>query len=184
MTWSLRVFSDFESSPLASALTCGVVAHYACCCADTFASELGVLSARDPVLVTNPFRTVPRGTNGGVTWSGFVLSALGGAIVGSSLVVLDHVSGIPVRRPWRVCVFGSACGFVGSLVDSLLGATLQSTTYDDEKRRIRSEESIRNEPGSTHISGWNVLSNAQVNLVSVLITTYLGATIFGPMFFA
>jgi len=54
---------------------------------DTFlftirASELGVLSKQSPRMITNPSCVVKPGTNGGVTFLGFVASGAGGLAVG------------------------------------------------------------------------------------------------------
>jgi hypothetical protein len=52
---------------LASQLTCAIIAHHATCLADTLASELGILSKNPPFLITQPWKRVPSGTNGGKT---------------------------------------------------------------------------------------------------------------------
>jgi len=70
------------------------------------------------------------GTNGGVTIPGLVFSLLGGTAVGVSyyLSVLYFVdSSVLAASPpqWPVMVAGSFAGLVGSLLDSILGATLQ-----------------------------------------------------------
>ncbi|KAI6899100.1 hypothetical protein KC318_g3113 [Hortaea werneckii] len=88
-TWILRnANSPFISShlPLAPGpsfpnlervLPIGVLVQYAAVAADTFSSELGILSATTPFLITAPWRKVPRGTNGGVTMEGLMYGALG-----------------------------------------------------------------------------------------------------------
>jgi len=70
------------------------------------------------------------GTNGGVTIPGLVFSLLGGTAVGASyyLSVLYFVdSSVLAASPpqWPLMLAGSIAGLVGSLLDSVLGATLQ-----------------------------------------------------------
>ena len=63
-----------------------IVAAYATAAADTFASELGILSRERPVLLPSllmgKVERVPPGTNGGITGVGVLASALGALIIG------------------------------------------------------------------------------------------------------
>lgn len=68
------------------------------------------------------------GTNGAVTVVGLVASLLGGAAVGMSYFIsqLLLVSDLHLAAPqWPVVAYGAAAGFLGSMLDSLLGAVMQ-----------------------------------------------------------
>lgn len=173
---------NYKEAPLAAALSCAIVAHHATCLADTLASELGILNKAPPVLVTKPWKTVPAGTNGGVTPMGFFWSALGGGIIGASTIALDKLAGLPQLNILPTLTFSSTCGLVGSLLDSVLGATIQQTYYDPDSKLVFQEEDTK--PASVKlVNGLNILTNEQVNLVSVALTTGLGGWVLGPLFF-
>ena len=95
--------------------------------ADTWATELGVLSKKNPRLITSG-KVVERGTSGGITLLG-TLSALGGA----SFIALIGVLTWPVRDA-AILSFTSLISFLlitlggllGSMIDSWLGATIQA----------------------------------------------------------
>ena len=70
------------------------------------------------------------GTNGAVSVIGLVSSMVGGLVVGLAYYIpllLRHSEGALEEGPsqWPVVFMGAFAGFVGSLVDSYLGATLQ-----------------------------------------------------------
>lgn len=171
---------DFTNSYLASSLACASVAHYACCCGDTLASELGMLSPQKPFLIITPWKTVPPGTNGGITFLGTLWSAIGGACIGLGMLIVDLISGIEIHT-FETILFGFICGLLGSLMDSILGATLQVTFYDKDEKLVRSKKISSS---CVQISGYAVLSNVQVNIVSTLITTIIGGFFIGPLLFS
>lgn len=181
---------------LSSQLTCGIVAHHATCLADTLASEMGILSKSSPRLITQPWKRVPSGTNGGVTLTGFFWSAMGGAIIGISTVLMDYISGIDiiststgsdssgVLYAFRMILYSLTCGLLGSVLDSLLGATVQQSYFDPDTKMVYQEEDRR--PKTTALvvnNSVNLLTNELVNLVSVVMTTFIGGWIVGPLFF-
>jgi uncharacterized protein (TIGR00297 family) len=164
--------------PFESKLACAIVSHYATCLADTLASELGILSRHEPVLVTRPWRKVPAGTNGGVTILGFLWSGLGGVLISLVTIAMDIVAGLQIHFLF-IILFGFTCGLLGSLLDSILGATIQATYYDKDSKRVSSSG------GGTCqlLIGRDILNNAQVNLVSVIILTFFGGWVLGPYLF-
>lgn len=171
---------DFAAAPLRSHLLAGFVGHYACCAADTWASELGVLSQGGPRLITT-FRRVPPGTNGGVSLLGTAASALGGAFIGVLYYVATALAASFADAQPQVIALGTAAGLFGSAIDSLLGATLQASYYDRSTRQICAESSVKPRDAK-HLSGVDWLSNAQVNVVSVVVTTALSGALAQAIF--
>ncbi|UYV81249.1 TMEM19 [Cordylochernes scorpioides] len=160
---------DFSTDPLGSWLVLAVLSSVASACGDTWASELGsVASPAAPRLLTT-LEPVPRGTNGGVSLAGLAFSALGGLTVGASHYAVLCLAGVaPASQCWLVGM-GTLAGLLGSLVDSLLGATLQFSGVETKTGRVVD----RPGPGVRWVCGRALLDNHAVNLVSSAITSVL-----------
>ncbi|KAK3327583.1 integral membrane protein DUF92-domain-containing protein [Cercophora scortea] len=130
-------------------LVIGIIANYACVAADTFSSELGILSKGQPRLITSlTLRKVPRGTNGGVSLTGLAAGFLGSmVIVTTSLLFLplctDQTAGrlgggmawsLEQRR--TLIMFLTVWGFLGSVLDSILGGLFQRSVTDVRTGKI------------------------------------------------
>ncbi len=102
--------------PQAELWLAGLVGALAAATADTWATEIGVLSPQPPRRLTNG-RIVARGASGGVTPVGLLASLAGAA-------ALSGLGAWLWREPGLLGV-GLTAGVLGSLLDSLLGATLQ-----------------------------------------------------------
>jgi uncharacterized membrane protein len=105
--------------------------------ADTFSSELGILSKSKPRLITAPWRVVPPGTNGGVTAAGLGAGLLGAFILSATSTLL-----LPFCKDWTLAekvtytLSLTAAGFCGTLLDSLLGALFQASVVDVHSGRV------------------------------------------------
>jgi uncharacterized protein (TIGR00297 family) len=106
---------------------------------DTVASEIGQTGSQTAVLITN-WKPVPAGTDGGITFSGTIAGTVAGLIIAGVAVGGGMI-------PWSDIWIPVITGFVGMLVDSALGATVQ--------RR-----------------GW--MSNEAVNFFSTVVAAGLG----------
>ncbi|TIA44199.1 hypothetical protein D6C83_05997 [Aureobasidium pullulans] len=130
--------SNLKTFGLTDVIPFGIAASYAAAAADTLSSELGILSPTSPVLITAPWRSVPRGTNGGVTITG-LLAGLAGSVFISSLAYFTlPYSGTAWTgdAKFMFWVTLTAAGFSGTLLDSLLGALVQATVEDKSSGRV------------------------------------------------
>uniref|UniRef100_A0A7N0ZU61 Transmembrane protein 19 n=1 Tax=Kalanchoe fedtschenkoi TaxID=63787 RepID=A0A7N0ZU61_KALFE len=165
---------DSEKSALITMLIGAIIGHYSCCNGDTWSSELGVLSNAQPRLITN-FKPVRRGTNGGVTKDGLLAAAAAGSVIGLTFYVFGVLSNectnVATLKQSLVIPLASLTGLCGSVIDSLLGATLQFSGFCSVRNKVVSK------PGPTvkRISGLSVLDNNAVNFTSILLTSLLTA---------
>ena len=129
--------------------------------ADTWETEGGRFAPRAPRNILT-WRKVTRGTSGGVSLTG----SLSG-LVGAATVILAGISFYQLQPGSIGRVFGLLVltGFVGSLIDSLLGAGVQAQYVctvcgKTTEKRIHCQHSTR------HMRGWNWLNNDVVNFIS------------------
>ncbi|KAG5039322.1 hypothetical protein JHK85_011798 [Glycine max] len=110
-------------------------------------------------------RFVKKGTNGGVTKRGLLAAAAAGSVIGLSFVLLGisatrcEGKGSTVLKQLPVIPVATLAGLCGSVIDSLLGATLQFSGFCSIRGKMVGK------PGSTvrRISGANILDNNAVN---------------------
>lgn len=161
---------DSKESALVTALMAGVIGHYSCCNGDTWSSELGVLSDAQPRLITTfkvyipflilcpcfgyayedvictdllyhyYFQPVRKGTNGGVTLTGFIAAAGGGFVIGLSFVIVGFFT---TKCTTKVALnqllavpLATLAGLFGSILDSFLGATLQYSGFCTVRNKV------------------------------------------------
>ncbi|KAK4702067.1 hypothetical protein P7C70_g4157, partial [Phenoliferia sp. Uapishka_3] len=168
---------DRQGSQWSRPLVITAVAFWSACSGDTFASELGILSRTPPKLITT-FREVPPGTNGGISALGTLLSINGGLLVGTAAALVISLEDTLCNRfeVWTTLLLvGSVSGFLGSGIDSLLGATLQETLYSKKRKMVvhsrqKNKKSDDEDDSIESIAGYPILSNNSVNLLSSGVT--------------
>lgn len=145
----------------------GFVGALAAASADTWATELGLLARRQPRLITT-LRPVAAGTSGGVTPEGVAASVGGGLLVGVTWCLLGGG-----RQGVRIALLA---GLVGSLVDSLLGATVQAL-YRCLTCGVVTEEAVhrRCAQRTELVRGHAWVSNDTVNALATLAGAASGA---------
>ncbi len=149
--------------------------------ADTWATEIGVLSRRPPRLITT-FRPVPTGTSGGVTPLGTLAALAGGVFIGVSAAALAALtlplawlpSGGPTPSLVALAAAGAVAGVGSALLDSLLGATVQRQYRCQVCGKITEREMHCGQP-TLAVRGWPWLNNDIVNFLASLAGAVLGA---------
>lgn len=137
--------------------------------ADTWATELGVLSKRAPRLVTNG-KTVEVGTSGGITLAGTLAAASGAALI--ALVGAIAAGG------WPLALAATLGGLLGCLFDSLLGATAQAIYFCEACGKETERHPTHTCGNPTRLSrGWRWLDNDWVNFLSSIFGAFVTAAL-------
>ena len=132
--------------------------------ADTWASELGILSRRQPVSIRTG-KPVPPGASGGVSPLGFLASAGGAGFIGLYYVLVGPVVGDQPFAPVTALALMIGGGLLGSVIDSFLGATIQAQ-YTDVSTGAYTERPESSAGANLLIRGFQRITNDTVNLLS------------------
>lgn len=137
--------------------------------ADTWASELGVLSKQQPVSIKS-FRRVPRGTSGAISGFGTAASA-----AGSLLIALTGGYLFSEGTDWIFFIF--LFGVAGALLDTLLGAYIQ-TGFKCVRCNLLTEKLTHCTIPTEQVSGFYRINNDAVNFISCFAAAALGASLY------
>ena len=136
--------------------------------ADTWATELGTLGRAAPRLITSG-RPVEVGTSGAISLLGTSVAMAGSLLIGLAAGVLGAFAGL---FPWGVAltvtVIGAISGLAGSMVDSLLGATVQRIYYCDACGKETERKVHRCGATTRPLRGARWMTNDMVNFLSSL----------------
>lgn len=128
--------------------------------ADTFASEIGSLSKRKVISLIG-LKEVPRGLSGGVSILGILASIVGALILSFFVYPEFGKSGV---------IFCTFLGFLGSIIDSILGSLFQRK-YMTSDGLLSDYQEIKTD---TPVKGLVFVSNNTVNLISLIIIGLAG----------
>lgn len=131
--------------------------------ADTWSTEIGRGSRTPPRLVTTG-RRVPAGTSGAVSGRGLAGAAGGGALVGLLALAGWRWSLLPGDIAPLAGGLGVALGgFAGSVIDSLLGATVQERRWCPACEKETEQHIHRCGTPTVHHAGLPWMDNDRVN---------------------
>lgn len=150
------IIFGLTTNPIAFAAFTGALATAN---ADTWATELGVLAKRSPRLITT-WREVPRGTSGGITLEGTFAAIVGAMTIGVLAAVLRSDGSLPP--------IALIAGTLGSLFDSLLGATVQGIYYSESRGKETERAIDRDGAPNRLVRGARWINNDVVNFTATL----------------
>lgn len=142
----------------------GFIAAIAAATADTWASEIGVLSKSKPIKISTLRRCEP-GTSGAVSILGTVAS-----ILGSAMIVAFSVTFYKINLKIAVVLFLS--GVLGSVIDTFIGAFLQVNYRCSVCSVITERKSHCGKPTENE-SGIKFIDNEIVNFGCIIFTSIL-----------
>jgi len=134
-----------------------VLASLGAASADTFSSEIGMLSKSQPVSILT-FRKMEKGLSGGVTLLGLCGGALGALLI-SPLALLSF--------GWTGFLLVFLCGILGSILDSVMGAAFQAK-YSLPDGKMTERPALQGAPLPL-AKGISWINNDMVNFLSPLL---------------
>ncbi|MDD4012029.1 MAG: DUF92 domain-containing protein [Sphaerochaetaceae bacterium] len=138
---------------------------------DTWAGEIGRFSKRSPVSM-NSFLPVPKGESGGVTALGLLASFAGSAFIAFLWILLFK----PEKAFMGFSIIAIA-GFIGCLVDSMLGAFVQGHWRGPDGSLVEHPRLNGKELEKARGISW--VDNDMVNLMSNVFSCVLGILVAG-----
>jgi uncharacterized protein (TIGR00297 family) len=130
--------------------------------ADTWGTEIGFFSKKRPRFILN-FKEVPSGTSGGIT----LLGTFGGAFGAMLIALVGWLSHQP-RISIDIFLIIIASGVLASVVDSILGATIQAQFQCPGCQKITEKILHCNNIPTVMISGIRWVRNDLVNFLAAV----------------
>ena len=136
------------------------------CLADSLASDVGVLSKKDPIDICR-MKRIKRGLSGGVSLLG-TISALAGCLL------MCFVSFIFFGISAKVIIAVLVIPMLGIVIDSILGSLVQAK-YKCAVCGKNTEKTVHCGQKTTPVGGIKLINNDAVNIISNFLTAILAA---------
>lgn len=144
--------------------------------ADTWSTELGVLSPIPPRLVTSG-EIVDRGTSGGITLAGTLAALAGAALIAIAMLLSSLGQEWLSSQEWMLAfLIVILAGLVGTLFDSVLVATVQAIYWCPTCEKETERHPTHTCGSQTRqVRGWSWLNNDLVNFACSLSGAIIAA---------
>lgn len=137
--------------------------------ADSMASDIGRLSTTQPLDVLH-FKPIEAGLSGGVSLLGLSAALLGAAVAAAIPFLFLTFS-------LRVYLIIFLVGFVGTLIDSILGSGIQ-VLYRCPVCETNTEKSVHCDTPTQYVKGLPFINNSTVNFLSSVCSAVIALLIF------
>lgn len=142
---------------------------------DTWASEVGVLSKNKPISILN-FKPIEKGMSGGISILGTIFAFLGSAFISIIFFIAYMVIYNNIQQGINYSLLCLLLGFLGSVIDSILGASIQAQYYCEDTKGFTEKRVYKNKTNKL-VKGFSIVNNDVVNFSSNLISTLLALII-------
>lgn len=137
--------------------------------ADTWGTELGIYSKKEPLLITS-MTPVEAGTSGAVSLFGSISSLIGSSAIAFSGLFFYNMD---LYLIGMIAIFG----YFGSIIDSILGSSIQAQYKCSVCNRI-TERRIHCMKTTNWLKGHPNVDNDIVNIFSILLASIISLIIF------
>ncbi|MCS7212012.1 MAG: DUF92 domain-containing protein [Chloroherpetonaceae bacterium] len=167
--WLLMIWYSFVTDEaLREVIYIGYLGTIAAVQADTWATEIGTMVRNPKPVSILTFKPVPAGTSGGITFLGTMGGLLGAIVICASAWLSNFEKMEKLGIIYSFALVGGS-GLFASLVDSLLGATMQAQYYDPIRQKITERTHSRREDGTIIENelqrGYRWMDNDLVNFI-------------------
>ena len=165
----------FIMSPWLFAAFASIATHNA----DTWMTEIGISINKDPKLITNLRKTVPKGTSGGVSIIGTSAGIIGSMIISSIFIIpVLMIKELPIIELFKLYILLISIGVIGSLIDSLEGATIQGIYYCKLCQKETEKQIHKCGVKTEFLRGYKLVTNDLVNLTSAFLSGCLAVIVY------